>query len=198
MNQRKLIAITLFAASSLAITLALNSDIAYAEQKLSPTVLKECEKLYLKYRELGEAEFRSQYSYRAYLNDCIKLYKDPSWTFLGKEKLDNYFDKIDSAKSKSKLGASDIKSVKIVQKLKLGKDKYYVKFQACASDTGVTKPTFLVQTDLEKFLAKSSKNLPSHKCLSYSTEVASKYSDAIGLKFVNDGPLYQGLKVKAI
>ena len=197
MNQKKLIGLALFAAASFAILLALDSGSAHAEQKLSPAVLKECEKLYVQYRELGEADFRAKYSHKAYLNDCIKLYKDPNWTFAGKEKIDNYFDKIDAVKSK-KLSTSDIKSVKILQKLKIGKERFYVKFQACASDVGIANPTFLIQTDLEKFLAKSSKILPANKCLAYTTDTGAKYSDAIGVKFVNDGPLYQGLKVKAI
>ena len=198
MYQGKIIVFAILAAASLAIVTALQSDLAYAEKALSPTVLKECEKLYLKYRELGEAEFKAKYSYKAYVADCIKLYKNPSWTFPGKDKLDNYFNKIDSAKSKSNIGKSNIKSLKIIQKLKTSSDKYFIKFQACASDSGIAKPTFLVETNMEKFLAKSSKNLLPNKCLSYSTEVASKSSDAIRLKFITDGPLYQGLKVKAI
>jgi|GEM_PF-2701834 len=198
MYQRKLIAFAILAAASLAISPALKAELAYADKALSPTVIKECEKLYVKYRELGEADFTAKYSYKAYFYDCLKLYKDPNWTFSGKDKIDNYFDKIDAAKLKSTSGTSDIKSVKIVQKLKVGKENYYLKFQACASDTGIAKPTFLIQSDKEKFIAKSSKNLQSNKCLSFSTEITSKYSDSIVLKFVNDGPIYQGLKVKAI
>lgn len=198
MYQRKLVAFAILAAASLAISPALKSELAYADKAPSPTVLKECEKLYLQYRELGQEKFTAKYSYRAYFSDCLKLYKDPNWTFPGKAKLDNYFDKIDVAKSKSNLGTSDIKSVKIIQKLKIGQANYFVKFQACASDTGIASPTFLIQSDTEKFIAKSSKILQSNKCLSYSTEIASKYSGSISLKFVNYGPLYEGLKVKTI
>ncbi|HXV66032.1 MAG TPA: hypothetical protein VD731_02220 [Nitrosopumilaceae archaeon] len=197
MIKKNQVVLALIGIASLVLSPALSSNVT-AEKAISPTVLKDCEKLYLKYRELGAEAFRAQYSYRAIYPDCIKLYKDPNWTFPGKEKLDSYFDKIDKAKSNSNLGKSDLKTVKIIQKLKTTKDKYFIKFQACAAETGIAKPSFLIETNIEKFIGKSSKNLLPNKCLSYSVEALSTSSDAIKLKFINDGAIYQGLKVKTI
>src|SRR3972149_6945651 len=118
-------------------------------QKLTKFQLKRCEDLYFNYKKFGEDEFRKRYHSKSFIGECIKLYKDPNWTFKGKDKIDQSFAKSDNTK-KSESTNSKLK-ISITHKLKVGNTRFLAGFSACASTNGIM-PNFLLSSDKEQFI----------------------------------------------
>src|SRR3989304_3180978 len=78
------------------------------------------------YKKFGEAEFLKRYDFKSFIRECIKLYKDPDWTFKGKDKVDQYFDKSVNVK-KNESTNSKLK-ISITHKLKVGHTRFLAGF----------------------------------------------------------------------
>lgn len=154
----------------------------------------KCIAMYERYKELGEQKFREKYSYKSGLYECIKLYKNPDWYFVGKSKIDKNFEKIQSS---FKNGNDDKVNIKVTSTTLLGKEKYLVKFQAC-SEKSIQKPSFLIESRIDKFIAESGKSLHAGKCQSYHTQINSKDTEQIKIKFVSDHAEFVNVKYRKI
>ncbi|KAF6243870.1 hypothetical protein C6988_01525 [Nitrosopumilus sp. b1] len=168
---------------------------AFAEKEISSSTKKQCENLYFKYKELGEVEFKKKYSHKNFLNDCIKLYKDKNWHFTGKSKIDNQFDKL---KKTTQPTSTQIKiSTKIISTLKIGEEKFNVKFSSCNKGES-SKPNFIMTSDKEKFVGTASKISIKDTCDTYWVVLFAKKPSTISITPIAESPTSLGLPIKRI
>jgi hypothetical protein len=156
--------------------------------------LKQCEHLYFNYKKFGEAEFLKRYAFKSFIKECIKLYKDPKWTFTGKDKVDQYF--IKSVNTKTDTTNSKLK-INITHKLKVGTTKFLTSFSACASTSGVM-PNFLLSSDKEQFIGSSAKMIPANTCRSFWSYLQTQNPTSISVNHIIDSSEYSHLQVKRI
>lgn len=169
---------------------------AYAQTNVSKVTQKRCENLYLKYKELGIDEFKKKYSNHSLLKVCLKLFDDPSWDFKGKLKIDQYYEQLKKNTTKPSNEKFDV-SVSIEKKLSIGQERFLIKFVSCSNEY-VTKPSFLISSDYEKFLGISSKHLPKGTCQSSWTQIFAKNPNTVLVQFIDDALAYPALKIKRI
>lgn len=181
--------VTIFAISILVLA-GTNSffTLVYAED-LTKNHLIQCEYLYFNYKKFGEAKFLKRYAFKAFIRDCIKLYKDPKWTFDGKDKVDQKFAKSDPANSKL--------TISIKQKIKFDNKHYIASFTACATTIGAM-PDFLFSSDKEQFIGSSTKMISENTCRTFSTYLMSQNPTSISIKHVSDPTEYSHLSVKRL
>ncbi|MEX0640170.1 MAG: hypothetical protein WD018_03000 [Nitrosopumilaceae archaeon] len=164
-------------------------------QKLTKNQLKQCEYLYFNYKKFGEAEFLKRYDFKSFIRECVKLYKDPKWTFTGKDKVDQYFDKsINAKKSES---ANSKPKISITHKLKVGHTRFLAGFSACALASGVI-PNFLLSSDKEQFLGLSTKMIPANTCRIFSAYLQTQNPTSISIEHIADPAEFSHLKVKRL
>ena len=188
----KLFAIIAISSLLLAATNSFFSSV-YA-QKITKNQLKQCEFLYFNYKKFGEAEFLKRYDFKSFIRECVKLYKDPNWTFKGKDKVDQYFDKSVNAKKNE---ANSKPKISITHKLKVGHARFLAGFSACATANGVI-PNFLLTSDKEQFLGLSTKMISANTCRTFSTYLQTQNPTSISVEHVADLSEYSHLKVKRL
>lgn len=155
----------------------------------------KCKFYYEKYKELKESTFLQKYKNKSFIHDCLKLYQDPSWYFVGKNKIDKNYEKLDSLLS---VGSSQKLDVKILSKVSIGQEKYLVKFRTCLDKQSVVQPAYLVTSKIEQFVATSSKVLQAGKCYDHLVQIKAKSSSNIQIEYLPDVSKYQGLKLRII
>ena len=187
--------ITIFAISILVLAGTNSFFLSVYAQKLTKFQLKRCEDLYFNYKKFGEDEFRKRYHSKSFIGECIKLYKDPNWTFKGKDKIDQSFAKSDNTK-KSESTNSKLK-ISITHKLKVGNTRFLAGFSACASTNGIM-PNFLLSSDKEQFIGSSTKMIPANTCRTFSTYLQTQNPTSISVEHVADLSEYSHLKVKRL
>jgi len=155
-----------------------------------------CKSMYERYKALGEQKFREKYKNKSFLNDCIKLYKNPNWYFVGKSKIDKHYEKLNvlmqNTTEEKKI------TVKILSSISIGADKYLVKFRACAEKSTIQKPSFLIKSQFEQYLGLSSKVLQIGKCNDYHAQIKTKQTSNIQIEYVSDLSKHQNIKTKVI
>jgi hypothetical protein len=166
---------------------------AYA-QKLSKNQLKQCEHLYFNYKKFGESEFLKRYEFKSFIKECIKLYNDPKWTFIGKEKVDKYFETSVNVKNIEKENSKP--KINIIKKIKVDNSRYLTSFAACA--TNHVMPNFLLSSDKEQFIGTSSKIISSNTCRTFSTYLITQNPISISVEHIADQADYPHLKVKML
>jgi hypothetical protein len=155
-----------------------------------------CKSMYERYKALGEQKFREKYKNKSFLNDCIKLYKNPNWYFVGKSKIDKHYEKLNSLMQNT---TEEKKiDVKILSSISIGSDKYLVKFQACAEKSPIQKPSFLIKSQFEQYLGLSSKVLQAGKCNDYHAQIKARQLSNVQIEYVSDLSKYQNIKSKTI
>ena len=168
---------------------------AFAEKEISSSTKKQCENLYFNYKELGEVEFKKKYSHKNFLNDCIKLYKDKNWYFAGKSKIDNQFDKLKKATQPTTMPTKI--STKILTTLKIGEEKFNVKFSSCNKGES-SKPNFIITSDKEKFVGSATKITIKDTCSTYWVVLFAKQHSTISITPIAEQPTSLGLPIKRI
>lgn len=167
--------------------------LAFAEKKTGIND-ERCKMFYSLYKEIGESKFQDRYYKNSKILDCLKLYKNQSWTFVGKGKVDKYFD---SLNKQSKINEySDIR-FNILTKNAIGKMKYVIKFEACSSKT-VPDPYFLILSDSDKYLASAKTYLQGNKCSAFRAEIHAKSTTSIRIEYASDLGKYENIKTKTI
>lgn len=167
----------------------------------TPTIFAEskfddmCKLMYERYKELGEQKFREKYKNKIFLNECMKMYKNPDWYFIGKGKIDKNYEKIGMLMQDAKEKKID---VKILSSLFLGKEKFLVKFRACMEKSAILQPSFLIKSPIEQYVVLSSKTLQTGKCNDYNVQVNAKQISSIQIEYVPDLSKYPNLKSKMI
>ena len=178
--------------------LALMSGVSILPFNFADAVVDErmCKLMYEKYKSLGEQKFREKYKSKSYLNDCVKLYKNPNWYFVGKSKIDQHYEKLNSL-TQNTITEKKI-DVKILSSIPIGTDKYLVKFRACAEKSQIQKPSFLIKSQIEQYLGTSSKVLQVGKCNDYHAQIKARQASSIQIDYVSDLSKYQNIKTKAL
>lgn len=181
----------------LATILVLASVVLIGPMKSSEAKVDEgmCKQMYERYMELGEKSFREKYSTKSYTSDCIKLYKDSTWTFVGKAKIDKNYEKLAALKTAPAQKKVD---VSITSAMPIGPERFLVKFRACSNEQSINQPAFLIQSKLEQSLGISTKILHKGKCNDYTSQVAAKQKTDIKIENISDPVQYKNLKSKPI
>ena len=156
--------------------------------------MKQCELLYFNYKKFGETEFLKRYAFKSFIKDCVKLYKDPKWTFSGKDKIDQYFSK--SVNTKKSDSNSNL-AISIIKKLKIDSTRFLASFAACATTNGAM-PNFLLSSDKEQFIGSSTKMIPANSCRTFSTYLQTQNPTSISIEHVADTSEYSHLSVKTL
>lgn len=157
---------------------------AYSENGLSADQLKQCEYLYFNFKKFGEKEFLYRYSFKSFVKECVKLYNDPNWTFDGKDKIDRYFEKLESANTSEKSTTNEVQ-VSITSKYRIGETRYVISFEACTNNSR-TLAVFLIYSDIDKFIGISQRLIPQDSCSTYWTNVYANSPNSIGIEYVKD------------
>ncbi|QLH09265.1 hypothetical protein [Candidatus Nitrosotenuis sp. DW1] len=179
-------------ASILVLTVVISSaPTVFAESKFDDM----CKMMYERYKELGEQKFREKYKNKSFLNECMKMYKNPNWYFVGKGKIDKNYEKIDMLMHDAKEKKID---VKILSSVSLGKEKFLVKFRACMENSAILQPSFLIKSPIEQYVVLSSKTLQTGKCNDYHVQIKAKQTSSIQIEYVSDLSKYPNIKSKMI
>lgn len=155
---------------------------------------ERCKMFYSLYKEIGESKFVDRYQKNPKLLECVKLYTNQNWTFVGKGKIDSYFD---SLKAKSKLTENPDVRFNILTKNTVGKMKYVIKFEACSNRT-ISDPYFLISSDADKYLTQVKIFLQGNKCSTFRAEIHAKLTSSIQVEYVNHPEKYENIKTKTI
>lgn len=119
---------------------------SYAEGS-TPKILEiRCIHMYEKFKIMGEEELRKRYPAKTIMNYCLNIYNNPNWNFEGKNLIDDKYP----SEMKDKLES------RILSQVKIGPDKFLVKFQICSQVMYKSKYLF-VTTDREQFLGMISR-----------------------------------------
>lgn len=177
---------------TLSISLVISLDSAFAEKTKLQT--DNCKTIYSIYKEIGESKFKEKYKKKSSLLDCAKLYKNPSWTFSGKGKIDQYHD---SLKSSIKTSVNSDVKINLLSKNSIGQKKFVLKFEACSKQT-IQKPHFLIKSDAEKYLVFSETTLQNNKCSTFRSEINTASPSTIQIEYIKEPNKYENLKTKRL
>lgn len=150
----------------------------------------KCEIRYEIFKSLGASKFVERYKGTSIASDCLKLYKNPAWNFVGKSAIDRHYNKIVETK------AAQLQT-EILEKKALGGGKYSVAYKVCAKDRQILQPTVLVSSRFEGVLAVASNPIPSNTCKVFSVPIKSPTLNEISIKYVPDikDPALKSVKV---
>lgn len=154
---------------------------------------KMCKMLYDAFKKHGETKFIEKYKKKSFLNDCLKLYKNPNWYFVGKNKIDKYYEQLKAIENtKQKQPQLDV-----LWKKFSGNGKYLLKYRLCTSDQHVLHSAVLVNSRSEKFLTVSYDPIQSNSCKTYQVEVKAFSANDISIKYIQNikDPTLKGLKI---
>ena len=148
--------------------------------------LNYCIILHSTYKDLGQIKFVSKYSHVNYIKDCVKLYKDPLWTYKGDDRIDKLYEKFLEFRQESKqIPKSPIDpTVTILSSTKTGTEKYLIKFNICAGDLALDKAKVLIKSEIESVEVGSTKDIPANVCRNYETQLHAKHIDNIKISIV--------------
>ena len=161
--------------------------LSFADVKADQNV---CKQMYVRYKDLGNQKFIEKYKDKRSVYDCIKLYKNPDWTFIGKSKIDKYYSHLELLTQNNMDKKAD---VKILYSISTDSDKFLVKFKACA-DATFLKPSFLIQSKVEQYVGFTDKILQKGTCNDYRTYVNAKYQSDIKIEHIVDLTNYKHIK----
>lgn len=199
MRYHKLVLCILVIASLLLTNVTKPIDTVYAQSKTKS--MTQCENLYIEYKELGEYKFYKKYSYIYAIDTCLSLYKDPTWTFSGKNKIDQQSQKISDAQKilQSKNPNDSKASAKIISKMKAIQGKYLVDFDICAGKIYLQIPAVLIKSEIDSFLVISKKSILAGTCKLFEIGIDSKHSDKIEIQIIESvNSIPKSTKVKQV
>lgn len=139
--------------------------------------LNYCIILHPTYKDLGQIKFVSKYFHVNYINDCVKLYKDPLWIYQGTDRIDKLYEKFLEFRQESKqVPKLPIEpTVTIQSSTKTGTEKYFIKFNICAGDAPLDKAKVLIKSEIESVEIGSTKDIPANSCRTYETQLHAKH-----------------------
>lgn len=161
------------------------TESAFAVSGVTKIEEEKCANMYEPYKRLGETTFLEKNKLKSYVYKCLKLYKDPTWFFHGKGKIDSQYEKIANLGMSKSQSTGDSTFVQITSKKLVGKNYYAVKYNLCAKQTSLLKPTILAESSLEKFLGVSYLPIRNDSCKTFQINMKAKGTDDIKLGYVS-------------
>lgn len=73
---------------------------------------------------------------------------------------------------------------KVISIMKIGAEKYLVKYKVCAVDRTLPTQTILVKSGNDQVKQVSKKPLPANTCNSYETKIKAKYPNTINVQIL--------------
>lgn len=131
------------------------------------------------FRSLGEAKFVEKYRGTSILSDCLKLYKNPNWSFSGKSKIDRYYDK------KLPVEKTLPVQLEVLSKKAAGNGKYSLIYKICV-DKQISHHTVLISSGFERFLASSYDPIPNKTCKAFQVAVKSASPNDITIRYIDN------------
>ncbi|HJJ22848.1 MAG TPA: hypothetical protein OQH54_03930 [Nitrosopumilus sp.] len=77
-------------------------------------------------------------------------------------------------------------SAYIQSKIKIGTEKYLIKFNLCAGDKTLDKVMVLIKSQIEAIQVGSNKDVPANACRSYETQIFAKNPDNIFIEILEE------------
>jgi hypothetical protein len=139
----------------------------------------KCEIRYDMFRGLGEAKFVEKYRGTSILSDCLKLYKNPNWSFSGKSKIDRDHEKKLSVEKTLPV------QLEVLSKKAAGNGKYSLIYKICA-DKQISYHAVLISSGFERFLASSYEAIPSKTCKAFQVTVKSASPNDITIRYIDN------------
>ena len=155
----------------------LDPTISSEEVIMTKPRINQCSVLYQSYKNVGQTQFLAKYDHVTFINTCVKLYKDPIWTYQGEDrtdKLNQRFTELDQKINEEKPKLSTEPSVKIIAKTDIGQGMYNVKFNVCAGDERIDKAKVLVKSEIEAIQVGTDKDIPENVCRTYVSQLNAK------------------------
>lgn len=169
--------LTVFASLLLA-----NQDV-FATDDISDKVKKQCEQKYESYKKFGTVNLQLNNPHLIYLKDCFKLYEDQNWSFIGKEKLDKYYEKKSQIPLNSAMIIKNYEnqnlSITSMRTTLIGDGEYVLRVRLCVDDKTILEPKFFVVAEKEYFLAMGNMVLKADSCITAWTYVQSQDPEKI-------------------
>lgn len=140
--------------------------------------LNYCIILHSTYKDLGQIKFVSKYSHVNYINACVKLYKDPLWSYKGEDRIDRLYEKFLEFRQETKQTVEkspNDPTITIESSTIAGNEKYFIKFKICAGDLTLDKAKILVKSEIESVEIGSTKDIPANACRVYETQIHAKH-----------------------
>jgi hypothetical protein len=163
--------------TSLTITGSLyNNTFAEKESEFPKDKIAVCERINASYKKMSDVSFHKKYSFLSYVETCIKLYKEPIWKYVGKDRIDKIYARyLELAKIEQKSGLISGKPyIEILSKAQIGDNKYHVKLKVCP-DTKVTHVSkILLKSDMSQIEIPLKKDMRSGFCMPYQGVIMSK------------------------
>ena len=144
--------------------------------------INQCIVLYQAYQNHGKEHFISKYKHVTFIKTCVNLYHDPVWKYQGEdriEKINEKFIQLNQKMSEEKPKLSSEPKANISSKIKIGNEKYDVKFNVCAGDKKIDKAKVLIKSQIESIEYGTTKDIPENACRSYNTQINAKNPDNI-------------------
>jgi hypothetical protein len=139
----------------------------------------KCEIRYDMFRSLGEAKFVEKYRGTSILSDCLKLYKNPNWSFSGKNKIDRHYEK------KPPVEKTLPVHLEVLSKKAAGNGKYSLSYKVCV-DKQISHHAVLISSGFERFLASSHEPIPSKTCKAFQVTVKSVSPNDIIVRYIEN------------
>ena len=149
--------------------------------------LNFCMVTYQSWKELGDLKFKTKYSHVNYINECVKLYKDPVWKYQGSDRIEVLYKRFLELREQAKASAPKLSSephIQVQSKIKLGPEQFLVRFNVCAGDVPIDKAKILIRSEIDAIQVGSSKDVPANACRSYETQIYAKHADNIKLSII--------------
>lgn len=89
-----------------------------------------------------------------------------------------------SASNVNAFAAEQKGTAKIISIMKIGAEKYIVKYKVCATDKKLPTQTILVKSANEEIKQVSKKPLAANTCSSYETKIKAKYPNTIRVQLL--------------
>ena len=157
------------------------------EESFTDPRITTCNILYEPYVSQGQFQFKQEYSYISYVNDCIELYQDKVWHYQGDDRLERIYNKFIEIHRENiqSIPKTQIEPhVKISSIIDTGNEKVLIKFDVCAGDLRLDKAKVLVKSDIEVVLIGSDKDISENSCRNYETQIYAKYPKNIEIEII--------------
>jgi hypothetical protein len=159
------------------------------EESFADPRITTCDILYQSYVSQEQFQFRQEYSYISYVNDCIDLYQDKVWHYQGEDRLERVYNKFIEIHEQNIQSIPKVPMephVEIHSIIDTGNERVMIKFDICAGDVQLDKAKVLVKSDIETILIGSDKDISENSCRNYETQIYAKHPKNIDIEIVEN------------
>lgn len=157
------------------------------EESFTDPRITMCNVLHSSYVSQEQSQFLKQYSYINYIYDCVDLYEDKVWHYLGEDRLERIYNKFIEIHEQNLTLPSQTPiepHIEIRSTEQLYSETFMVQFDICAGDVLLDKAKVLVKSDMDVILVGSNKDIHPNSCRNYETQIYSTHLDHIEIEII--------------